>query len=73
VPTSGPDHPHAVIELRGQLAVEDAAALAVALSAAVAREPVIILDLTPERREGSDPLPGWVMTWDLDRESRPPR
>jgi hypothetical protein len=56
---------HAVIELRGELGLTDAAAIGAILSAAMAREPVIEVDLTP-RHPWADPAgdhPMWVMRW----------
>jgi hypothetical protein len=66
VPDTGPAHPAAaVIELRGELDITAAAALGAAVSAAVDREPVIAIDLTPRHPWGSTSvlLPFWVMTW----------
>ena len=61
---SDPSSPeHAVIELRGELAITDAAALGAALSAAVSREPAIECDLTPRHPQGPGALPFWTMTW----------
>ena len=54
---------HAVIELRGELAITDAAALGAALSAAVARQPAIEVDLSPRHPWGPGALPFWVMRW----------
>jgi hypothetical protein len=65
VPDTEPAHPAAVIELRGELDITAAAALGALLSAAVSREPVVAVDLTPRRPWDSPapPLPFWVMTW----------
>ena len=60
----GPSVPdHAVIELRGEFGVDLAAKIGAALSAAVAREPAIEVDLLPRRPWDPAALPFWVMRW----------
>ena len=46
-PASPDRHGHVVLELSGELSIADAATLGAVLSAAVARRPVIAVDLTP--------------------------
>ena len=54
---------HAVIEMSGELGVAAAAALGAVLSAAVAREPEVTVDLAPRHSWDSPELPYWVMRW----------
>lgn len=51
----------AVIELRGELGITDAADIGAVLSAAMDRDPVIEVDLSP--RHPLPSLPYWVMRW----------
>ena len=55
----------AVIEMSGELGITDAAALGAALSAALAREPEVTVDLLPRRPWDAlgEARPFWVMTW----------
>jgi hypothetical protein len=52
-----------VVELSGELGITAASALGAALSAAVEREPVIEVDLSPRRDWPGEALPFWVMRW----------
>ena len=53
---------YVTVELSGELDIGTAADLGAALSAAVAREPTVEIDLSPSRML-SGALPYWVMTW----------
>ena len=58
-----PVRDHAVIELRGELDIPAAAALGALLSAAMARTPVIEVDLSPRHPYPAVSLPYWRFRW----------
>jgi ABC-type transporter Mla MlaB component len=51
------------VQLSGELDVDAAAALGAALSATLAREPEVTVDLAPRHSWDSPDLPYWVMRW----------
>jgi hypothetical protein len=63
--TELPPPGRAVVEMSGELDVTAAAAIAAALSAALARTPDVTVDLAPRRPRDalSADLPFWVMRW----------
>lgn len=61
--TEPPPPGRAVIEMTGELDVTVAAAIATALTTALARRPQVTVDLVPRRPLGDAPLPFWVMRW----------
>ena len=65
MPGPDPTTRRVTVELSGELDLAAATALGAALSAAIARQPRISVDLTPRRPYDppATPLPFWVMTW----------